>query len=129
MIIVCWTGWLMMGCAGSMSIPQGSRSLGVYEGSFNGRRYGGTIRVDLFQTPDGTKRFRATVAVEPNELYVPRALFVRGEMTGNVLSGEFQGNATGTFSGQLASDGNRLSGTFDMIAPDQNDGTWTARKK
>lgn len=116
-------------CTWSKSIPEGSRSLGVYDGPFNGVRYGGTIRVELLQTPEGAKLFRATVSVEPNEISVPKALFVRGEMTGNALQGEFQGSATGTFSGRLSPDGNRLTGAFDIISPGLNNGTWKAQKK
>ncbi len=128
-VVLFCAGCFLTSCAGLKSIPEGSRPLGVYAGYFNGVRYGGTIWVDLFQTPDGAKLFRATVSVEPNEPDVPRALFIRGKMTGNALEGEFQGNATGTFSGQLSSDGKQLTGSFDMASPDLNDGTWKAQKK
>lgn len=128
-IILIWVVCLLASCAGSKFISKGSQSLRIYEGSFDGVRYGGTIRVHLFKTHEGVKRFRATVALEPNEPMVPSALFVRGKVTANALEGEFQGNATGTFSGRLSSDGNHLSGTFDLISPDLNDGTWMTQKK
>ena len=126
-IILIWVSCLLMSCAGSKFIPEGSQSLGVYEGTFDGVRYGGTIRIHLFQTPEGDKLFKATVGIEPFEPDVGSALFVRGKMTANSLEGEFQGNASGTLSGQLSSDGNQLTGSFNLT--DLNNGTWQAKKK
>ena len=126
-IILIWVSCLLMSCAGSKLIPEGSLSLGVYEGSFDGVRYGGTIWIHLFQTPEGDKLFGATIAIEPFEPDVDLALFVRGKMTANSLEGEFQGNASGTLSGQLSSDGHQLTGSFNLT--DLNNGTWQAKKK
>ena len=126
-IILIWVSCLLMSCAGSKFIPEGSQSLDVYEGSFDGVRYGGTIRVHLFQTPEGDKLFRASVALEPFGPGVGSALFVRGKMTANSLEGEFQGNASGTLSGQLSSDGHQLTGSFNLT--DLNNGTWQAKNK
>jgi len=123
--VVC----LLISCAGSKFIPEGSRSLGVYEGSFDGVIYGGTIRIQLFQTSEGDKLFKATVAVGSAEPTVPIALFVHGKITANSLEGEFQGDASGTLSGQLSSDGSQLTGSFNITAPGLNDGTWKAKKK
>jgi hypothetical protein len=92
-------------------------------------KYGGTIRIQLFQMSEGDKLFEVTVATEPNERTVPSALFVRGKMTANSLEGKFQGNASGTLSGRLSSDGSQLSGFFNITAPGLNDGTWQAQKK
>ena len=117
----------MISCAGANFIPEGSQSLGVYEGSFSSYMYQGSLRVHLFQTPEGDKLFRATVAVEHYERSVGSALFVRGKMTANSLKGEFQGNASGTLSGQLSSGGNQLTGSFNLT--DLNNGTWQAQKK
>ena len=123
--VVC----LLISCAGSKFIPEGSQSLGVYEGSFDGVIYGGTIRIQLFQTSEGDKLFEVTVATEPNERTVPSALFVRGKMTTNSLEGKFQGSASGTLSGRLSSGGSQLSGSFNITSPGLNDGTWQAQKK
>jgi hypothetical protein len=128
-IILFWISCLLMSCAGSKYIPEGSQALGVYEGSLDGDVYGGTIQIQLFQTSEGDKLFRATIAVEPNEPTAPGALFVRGKMTANSLAGEFQGNATGTLSGQLSPDGKQLTGSFNITSPGLNDGTWQAKKK
>ncbi|MDH3956000.1 MAG: hypothetical protein OET81_04865 [Desulfobacteraceae bacterium] len=127
-IILLWVSCLLMSCGGLKSIPEGSRTLGVFEGSFDGVRYGGSIRIHLFQTSEGEKLFRATVSVEPNEPTVPRALFVLGKMTANSLEGEFQGDTSGKLSGQLSPVGKQLSGSFDITSPGLNDGTWQAKK-
>ena len=123
--VVC----LLLSCAGSKFIPEGSRALGVYKGSFDGDRYDGTIQINLFQTSEGDKLFKATLSVGSAEPTVPKALFVHGKITANSLSGEFQGNASGTLSGQLSSDGSQLTGSFNITAPGLNDGTWQAHKK
>ena len=123
--VVC----LLVSCAGSKFIPEGSRALGVYKGSFDGDRYDGTIQTSLFQTPEGDKLFKATVSVGSAEPTVPKTLFVHGKITANSLAGEFQGNASGTLSGQLSSDGSQLTGSFNITAPGLNEGTWKAHKK
>ena len=123
--VVC----LLISCAGSKFIPEGSQSLGVYEGSFDGVRSGGTIRIHLFQTPEGDKLFRATIVLDSFDRRGGESgtLFVHGKITTNSLAGEFQGNASGTLSGQLSSDGNQLTGSFNLT--DLNNGTWKAQKK
>ena len=119
--IVC----LLISCSEIIFIPKGSQSLGVYEGSFDGVMYGGTIRIHLFQTPERDKLFEATISGVNNPGDKENgALFVRGKMTANFLEREFQGNASGTLSGQLSSDGNQLSGSFKLT--DRNNGTWKA---
>ena len=128
-IILFWISCLLMSCAGSKYIPEGSQALGVYEGSLDGDVYGGTIQIQLFQTSEGDKLFKATVAVGSAEPTVPIALFVHGKITANSLEGEFQGDASGTLSGQLSSDGSQLTGSFNITAPGLNDGTWKAKKK
>ena len=127
-IILFWFSCLLMSCAGSKFIPEGSQSLGIYEGPFDGDVYGGSIRIHLFQTPEGDKLFTGTVAVVDAQPSESNALFVRGKMTANSLEGKFQGNESGKLSGQLSSDGNQLTGSFNITAPGLNDGTWQARK-
>ena len=89
--------------------------------------YGGTIQIQLFQTSEGDKLFTGTVAVVDAQPSESNALFVRGKITANSLEGEFQGNASGTLSGQLSSGGNQLTGSFNLT--DLNNGTWQAKKK
>jgi hypothetical protein len=119
---------LLMGCAELEFIPKGSRSLGVYDGYFYGVRYGGSIRVFLYQTPADEKLFLVTIALEPGKRDHPSAFFARGKMTANSLEGTFQGNATGTLSGQMSPDGRELSGSINLTAPDLNNGNWQAQK-
>ena len=128
-IILFWVICLLTSCAGLNFIPEGSQSLGDYEGSFDGDVYGGTIQIQLFQMPEGDKLFKATVDVKDAQPFEAKALFVRGKMTANSLEGVFQGDASGTLSGQLSSDDNQLTGSFNLTAPGLNDGTWQAKKK
>jgi len=102
--------------------------LGVYEGSFSGDMFSGTVRVQLYQTPEGDKLFEATFdgPVDPTRVTV---FFVRGKITTNLLEGEVQGQGSGTLAGKLSSDGNQLNGSFNVTVPDGNNGTWEAKKK
>jgi hypothetical protein len=119
---------LLMSCAGLEFIPKGSRALGIYDGYFYGVRYGGSIRIFLYQTPANEKLFLATIALEPGNRDHPSAFFARGKMTANSLEGTFQGNATGTLSGQMSPDGRELSGAINLTAPDLNNGSWQAKR-
>jgi hypothetical protein len=128
-MILFWISCLLMSCVGLKFIPQGSQSLGVYEGPFDGDMYGGTIRIHLFQTPEGDKLFTATVAIVDAQPSEQQNHFVHGKITAYSLEGKFQGDASGTLSGQLSSDGNHLTGSFSLAAPALNEGTWQAKKK
>jgi hypothetical protein len=119
---------LLTSCAGLKFIPRGSQPLGVYDGYFYGVRYGGSIRVFLYLTPEKDKLFLATIAVEPDGRDRPKALFVRGKMTDSSLEGVFQGNATGTLTGRLSSDGSQFTGSINLTAPDLNNGNWEAKE-
>jgi hypothetical protein len=110
-------------------IPKGSQSLGVYEGSFSGDMYEGSLRIHLFQTPEGEKLFEATLDRDTTDPTVLQSYFVRGKMTGNSLEGKIQGQGSGTLTGKLSSDSSRLTGSFDVTAPDLCNGTWKAQKK
>jgi hypothetical protein len=84
----------------------------------------GSIRVHLYQTPEGVKLFMGNFTGASN---APN-IFFRGEMTGNALVGDLMAPASGTITGQLSPDGNRLSGSYRMITANDK-GTWKARKK
>jgi len=120
---------LLISCAGAKFIPEGSQSLGVYEGSFSGDVMQGSLRIHLFQTPGGDKLFEATLT---RDLTVPtetNTFFVRGKVTANSLEGEMQGDSSGSLTGKLSSDGNRLTGSFNLTTPGPDNGTWKAQKK
>jgi len=123
--VVC----LLMSCAGSKFIPEGSQSLGVYEGSFSGDMFQGSLRIHLFQTPEGDKLFKANFLRDITDRDVPSAFFVRGKITANSLEGEMQGDFSGTLTGKLSSDDNRLTGSYNVTAMDLDNGTWQAQKK
>ena len=123
--VVC----LLISCAGSKFIPEGSQSLGVYEGSFSGDMFQGSLRIHLFQTPEGDKLFKANFLRDITDRDVPSAFFVRGKITANSLEGEMQGDFSGTLTGKLSSDGNRLNGSYNVTAMDLDNGTWQAQKK
>ena len=120
---------LVISCAGAKFIPEGSQSLGVYEGSFSGDMYGGSLRIHLFQTPEGEQLFKATLNRDTSNPYVVQTYFVRGKMTANSLEGKIEGKGSGSLTGQLSSDGNRLTGAFNVTTPDLCNGTWQAHKK
>ena len=107
-------------------IPKGSQSLGVYEGSFSGDMYGGSLRICLSQTPEEEKLFAATLDRDTKDPTVLQSYFARGKMTANSLEGKIQGQGSGTLTGQLSSDRSRLTGSFNVTAPDLCNGTWQA---
>jgi hypothetical protein len=123
--VVC----LLISCAGSKFIPEGSQSLGVYEGSFSGDMFQGSLRIHLFQTPEGDKLFKANFLRDITDRDVPSAFFIRGKIAANSLEGEMQGDFSGTLTGKLSSDGNRLTGSYNVTAMDLDNGTWQAQKK
>ena len=123
-LILLVGSWLMASCGASKFIPEGSQSLGVYEGSFYGNRYSGSIRVHLYQAPDSTKLFEGDFEGESMDVTV----YFRGKMAGNTMEGEFS-VASGTITGQFLSDGNQIMGDYSLTSPDMDNGTWKAKKK
>ena len=59
-------GLLLVNYGSAGYIPEGSQSLGVYEGSFSGDRYGGSVRIHLYQSPQGTQLFEGDFANPDN---------------------------------------------------------------
>ena len=124
LLILLLGGWLMVSCGTSKFIPEGSQSIGVYEGSFFGHRFSGSIRVHLYQALDGSKLFEGNFEGES----VGVTVFFHGKMTENTLEGEFSA-ASGTISGQFSSDGNQVMGDYSLTSPSTDTGTWKAKKK
>ena len=123
-LILFMGDWLMVSCGTSKFIPEGSQSIGVYEGSFFGHRFSGSIRVHLYQALDGSKLFEGNFEGES----LDAAVFFRGKMAENTLDGEFSA-ASGTITGQLSSDGNQVTGDYSLTSPSTDTGTWKAEKK
>jgi hypothetical protein len=124
LLILLLGGWLMVSCGASKFIPEGSQSIGVYEGSFFGHRFSGSIRVHLYQALDGTRLFEGNFEGESLDV----AVYFRGKMAGNTLEGEFS-VASGTITGQLSSDGNQVMGDYSLTSPSTDTGTWKAKRK
>ena len=118
---------LLISCADLKNVPEGSQSLGVFEGSFKGKLNDGTIRIELFKMPQGGKMFAGNLT--GGDLQV--TAFVRGTMTANKLEGKFSAPLNGTLTGQLSAAGNQISGSFTMESPrvHPDSGTWQAIKK
>ena len=82
MLLILFVGcWSMVSCGTSKFIPEGSQSIGVYEGSFSGHRYIGNIRVHLYQAPDSTRLFEGNFEGESLDVTV----YFRGKMVGNTI--------------------------------------------
>jgi hypothetical protein len=117
----------LLSCGAARYIPEGSKSLGVFEGSFEGKLHYGSVRIELFQTPQGSTLFEGNFEGEN----VQWVAFVRGTVIANTLEGQFEGPFEGTTDSQLSADGNQMSGSFQFehqkIQPDS--GTWKAMKK
>jgi hypothetical protein len=120
---------LLISCAGAKFIPEGSQSLGIYEGSFSSDMFQGDLRVHLFKTPEGDKLFEANFHRDTTDPTVLKVFFARGKMTANSLEGEMQGNSSGNLTGKLSQDGNLLTGSYNMTSPGPVNGTWKAQKK
>lgn len=118
-------GLLLVNYGSAGYIPEGSQSLGVYEGSFSGDRYDGSVRIHLYQTPQGTQLFEGDFQGES----ISVSLFIRGKVSAAGLEGEFQGEASGKVTGQMTSDGNQLSGSYNLTMPGLDNGNWKAKKK
>ena len=123
-LILLAGGWLMLSCGTSKFIPEGSQSIGIYEGSFFGHRFSGNIRVHLYQTLDGTKLFMGNFEGESLNAVV----FFRGKMAENTLEGEYSA-ASGTITGKFSSDGNQIMGDYSLTSPSTDTGTWEAKRK
>ena len=122
-LILLVVGWLVVSCGTSKFIPEGSQPIGVYQGSFSGQRFSGSIRVHLYQASDGTKLFEGNFEGESMDV----AVFFRGKMAENTLEGEFSA-ASGTITGKLSSDGNQIMGDYSLTSPSTDNGTWKAKK-
>ena len=126
LLVLLGASGFLINCADLKNVPEGSQSLGVFKGSFEGRLHDGVIRIELFQTPQGGKMFKGNFTGGNLQATV----FVRGTMTANKLEGEFRAPVNGALTGQLSSAGNQLSGSFTMQSPMHPDsGTWKAIKK
>ena len=124
-LLILGTVIFLSNCGTAKYIPAGSQSLGVYWGQFYGIAsiLGGTIRIHLYQSTDGTKLFTGSLEQEDTDDLV----WIRGKVVGNSLEGIFLPPVTGTIRGQLSEDGSAFTGTYETM--DFQDGTWKAKNK
>ena len=115
-LLVGW-GIMLTNCV-TGSVPQGSQSLGTYQGILRGNVFDAPIRVQLFQTPDGETIFTGQFV---NTIYGGEYYF-RGTVTGALMDGKIS-LGLGTIAGELSEDRTQMSGTFRLA---QNHGSWTA---
>ncbi len=112
------------GCASAPGVPQGSVLKGDYQGRFNSQYSWGSIKVRVYDAPDGSRPVFGQLEPEAGTLM---GIF-RGQMKGSRLEGEFF-EANGTVTGELSADGKTMSGTFSFPNVLGPPATWTAQKK
>ena len=126
-LLVLMTGvaCAVFGCTSTLvtGVPEGSVSIGVYEGTFNGTMNEGTVEVKLYKSPDGSRLFFGTLDEEGAFLHF------KGQMQENDLQGQILLPSEGTIDGELSADGESMSGTYKFSLPPFDHGTWQARKQ
>jgi len=123
LMLLSGTVSLTFGCAELTGVPQGSRLLAVFKGSFNGIYNEGSVEVKLYQSPAGGKLFTGNFGEEGDYL------IFSGEMKEDELQGQILTPLAGDISAKLSADGKSLSGTYKIALPPFDHGTWHARKQ
>jgi hypothetical protein len=114
----------LSGCASSAYIPQGSKKIATFEGTFSGTRYDGSCRIDIFELANGAQRFEGNfVGAEMV------TVFLRGTIMGSQLTGEPEPPAEGSLSGTQTAEGNQIKGDYQLTTPNTDNGTWQATRK
>jgi hypothetical protein len=112
---------LAAGCAATGGIPEGARSIGVYNGMLSGNVYDGPIEVELFETKSGETLFRGRFFDPVGSGWY----YFRGGVAGRTLEGEIS-LGFGTIAGEMSDDHREMTGTFRLA---QNRGSWAATLK
>jgi hypothetical protein len=115
---------LLSGCAAMTGLPQGSVLVGDYQGSFNGKFFWGTIEVQVYEAPGGSRPVFGRLKQEAEEGFTD----FRGQVTGNRMEASFT-IADGTVSGELSPDGLTMSGTYRFTDFPFDQGTWKATRR
>jgi len=124
-LIILWTTLALSGCAALSGVPEGSVLVGVYEGSFTGKFFWGTIQVKVYEAPGG---LRPVFGWIEQEAQAGAYQNFRGAMKGSRFEGQFT-VANGTISGELSAADARLTGFYNFTDWPFDQGTWNARKK
>jgi len=125
LLIVSCIGGVLLGCATPSSVPEGSRKLGVYTGTFDDDPWT-VIRISLWQTPEGAKTLdgRLVTGLEDNHRN-------QRVLIGSTFEDEFRYEISGDdgiISGRLSEDGNRISGDY-LLNSTGLTGTWQAERQ
>jgi hypothetical protein len=125
LVIIVVATMALSGCAALSGVPEGSVLVGVYEGSFTGKYFWGTIQVKVYEAPGGLRPAAGWIEQEAEPGAV---LNFKGAMTGSRFEGQFS-VASGNISGDLSADGAVLTGVYNFTDWPFDHGTWNARKK
>jgi hypothetical protein len=120
-IIVVLLAVFLTACAAS-NLPKGSNKIASYSGTFAGTQTSGSGMLDIFELPDGSKKFKGSFG----GLSTDTVLFFEGAVAGKQLDGKFD-NATGTVSGTISDGDHNIGGTYDLKNLNRN-GTWEFTK-
>lgn len=108
---------MLAGCSSLAPVPQGSQSLGNFQGLVWGA-IDGQIQVQLFMTPAGDQVFSGQFVDSGNGAVSE----IHGTLLGNTLDGKI-GLLLGTITGQLSADGSQMTGEMKFA---QYHLTWNA---
>jgi hypothetical protein len=123
-VFILGTTIALSGCAALSGVPEGSVLVGVYEGSFTGEFFWGTIQVKVYEAPGGLRPVFGWIEQDGR----PGAYQnFRGAMKGSRLEAQFT-LANGYISGELSADGRLLSGVYKFTDMPSSPGTWNAKK-
>ncbi|MBI5578903.1 MAG: hypothetical protein HY895_07100 [Deltaproteobacteria bacterium] len=126
LVIILGTAIALSGCAALSGVPEGSVLVGVYEGSFTGKFFWGTIQVKVYETPGSLLR-QVSGWIE-QEAEPGSYLNFQGALKGSRFEGQFT-VVNGNISGELSSDGGLVTGVYNFTDWPFDHGTWNARKK
>jgi hypothetical protein len=106
-LIMIGVSCILMSCASSNFIPEGSQSLGTYEGNSDEvPKNIGKVLVRIYQTETGDKLFKGSWETSRGV-----AIEFKGKLKGTTLEGKFD-SGRGNISGQLSSDNSQITGTY-----------------
>ena len=115
----------LSGCAALSGVPEGSVLVAVYDGSFTGKFFWGTIQVKVYEAPGGLRPVFGRIEQEAQSGAYQN---FTGAMKGSRFEGQFT-VASGRISGELSTDGALLTGAYNFTDWPFDQGTWNAKKK
>jgi hypothetical protein len=124
-VILLAATFALSGCAALSGVPEGSVLVAVYDGSFTGKFFWGTIQVKVYEAPGGLRPVFGWVEQEAE----PGAF---QNFQGAIKDSRFEGQftvANGSISGELSADGALLTGAYNFTDFPFDHGTWSAKKK